>query len=272
MGTTDIAQQIEDYFYQHQNHVNLIKFSLNDPIFSNFTFIFEWCSPQNKIVVPYEHDHLFLTGIRHNINGHILHYDIMVEYAEKFNIEYVTKSSLYEQKGLVNLLDKVKHVDNDKTEGVVIRFSTNGNMIKIKSDLYVRMHNAKEDILFEKNVLKMILNKTIDDVKPLLSREILDKLNKYQDNVMEGIHNTALNIISLIDKNQTKKEFAISSLQKIKKINGFYPSIIFDMYDSNDFSNAFVIEKLINIILKYCNSSTQVEQIKTLIGNVVWKL
>jgi hypothetical protein len=38
----------------------------------DYTPIFEWCSPRNKIVLAYEQDLLVLTAIRHNRTGILL--------------------------------------------------------------------------------------------------------------------------------------------------------------------------------------------------------
>lgn len=65
-------------------------------------------------------------------------------------------------------------------EGYVISFE-DGHKIKLKADEYVQIHNAKEKIQYDRNIIKMVLNNTIDDVYSHLDemdRNNVDKIQK----------------------------------------------------------------------------------------------
>ena len=145
-------------------------------------------------------------------------------------------------------------------EGVVVRFE-NGHMIKIKSEWYIAIHKAKENLLFEKNVIKMILEEKVDDILPYLPESDVDRINAYKENLLNNIdrnvmlcHN-ALNEASGYDK----KHFAVNIAPKL------HPWLRVACFASwNDPSK--LRDLMIVNILKKCGSQTDVDSIRDIIG------
>jgi hypothetical protein len=143
-------------------------------------------------------------------------------------------------------------------EGVVVKMA-DGRMCKIKSDVYCHRHKAKDLIAFEKNVLKMILESTIDDIKPALDEFDLDRVNKYETSVLVNINkfkaevsDTFNRIVSTIGENDRAK---FAYIVKEYPFSGIY----FAMYSGKQFNyNEF--------ILKHCSSYTEVEKVRYIIG------
>jgi hypothetical protein len=69
--------------------------------------------------------------------------------------------------------------DESGKEGYVVRFD-NGHAVKIKCDWYVRLHGAIESLVYEKDVLSLIIHDNIDDVIPVLMDGDRDHLIDYQ--------------------------------------------------------------------------------------------
>ena len=55
----------------------------------------------------------------------------------------------------------------EDAEGFVIAFE-NGHRVKIKADQYVRIHKTIDRIVFDRNIVNLIINEEVDDVMPML--------------------------------------------------------------------------------------------------------
>jgi RNA ligase len=247
MGTTDVAKQADNFIQNKSNYYDFFVFCQ----INNLTPIFEWCSNQQKIVLDYE-DQLILTAIRHLHGGEYVSYDKMKQYANEHELP------------VVGVLDKnvIDIKDDIDCEGIVVRFD-NGNMIKVKTEWYTFRHNAKESVQYEKNILKMIFDNTIDDVVPFLSDEDANKILKYQTEVL---HNIFVYVTHLEDDiveclkwpNTNKRDFAINHAYKF---NSFDKIIAFQYFDNKDIYN-----HAINQLTKYTNTATKIENIRHIIG------
>jgi RNA ligase len=86
MGITEVAEAADKFMI-----ANPIRFSglLSTLPVEEYTYIFEYVGPNNKIVLNYSEEDLILTAIRHNYNGTYIFYDEMVKLAEAFNVPVV---------------------------------------------------------------------------------------------------------------------------------------------------------------------------------------
>lgn len=72
-------------------------------------------------------------------------------------------------------------------EGFVISFE-DGHKIKLKADEYVQIHNAKEKIQYDRNVIKMVLDNTIDDVFSHLDEIDRNRVDTLQQKFWDYFH------------------------------------------------------------------------------------
>lgn len=108
----------------------------------DYTPIFEYCSPRNKIVLHYPNDQLVLTSIRHNATGDYVLYPRMQQSAEEYGVA-VTSAWSGTHGGLADMMSKFKA--QELVEGFVIRFD-DGRMYKVKTDWYFeRAHKQQQD-------------------------------------------------------------------------------------------------------------------------------
>jgi T4 RnlA family RNA ligase len=109
------------------------------------TFIFEYTSPNNRVVTPYQEDKMYLLGARHNVRGNEFKSSALCWAHEMQRVGLnVAKpktfkfSSEEEMKQFVNSLDGLQ-------EGVVAHDLKNDIRVKLKAEQYVAIHRLRGD-------------------------------------------------------------------------------------------------------------------------------
>jgi len=241
--------------------VDVVKFCIKW-ILKGYSPIFEFCSPKCKIILDYNKEKITLLGLRNIIDGSYISYDDLPFHCEKESINYVKDlSKTLKYSSAKELISQVESITG--IEGVVLRFD-DGKMFKVKTKWYQMVHKSKMSIqwtsLSEGNVWKIVLDKTIDDVLPVLNNDedrekLIDFSNRlwnavykkidwienfvkeksvkfperkvFFDYISQEIKNQNLKIIILrnLDKKSVKQEvikfLKMKSIQKIKEAKEF---------------------------------------------------
>ncbi len=199
--TSDVAVIAQQWYGQHKNYINFAQ----EISSLNCTPTFEFTSPNNRIVLPYVKDEMTLLHIRHNFTGEYWNQSQLEEISNHFNIKLV-ESILVED--IFQFLKEYKDVKG--VEGWVIQFN-NGNMIKLKTEEYLKSHRLITFIR-ERDIAEMILDEKLDDVKSeMIERNIsLSKLEAVEHRVLEIIRELEFEVEKVYneDKNLSRKEFA----------------------------------------------------------------
>ncbi len=148
-----------------------------------FTPIFEWVSPQDRIVIDYGQSNLILTGLRNNFTGKYFDYLPMKSYAEDFGIPVVNANIV--SGNLQSIISDIR--GEEDSEGYVIRFEGSGHMAKVKNEWYIQIHSAKELVTNDRLVVHAIFDENLDDLKSLLPSEDLDRVNRLEKVVTENL-------------------------------------------------------------------------------------
>ncbi len=139
--------------------------------------VFEYVSPDNKIVLSYGDTDLVLLQLRDNKTGKYLRIEDYSDVLEGVTIVETETHTLEE------LLD-LRQTMVDK-EGWVIQF-TNGKMVKLKTEWYINLHGLFTETLERENlILGMIFKDTIDDAMSYLGDDVTS--NEKRDNISEII-------------------------------------------------------------------------------------
>lgn len=146
-------------------------------ITAGFTPLFEWCSPQDRIVVEQPEPKLVLIGIRHMLFGHYISYDDMKLYASSFNVP-VVRVETYNP----NTLSQIARQEG--FEGFVLRDENSGYMEKIKTDWYCLRHKARSGLVWEKDVVAMVLESKFDDVRQFFSVSENAEIDRYSQELL----------------------------------------------------------------------------------------
>lgn len=190
MGRTDVARKAE-------RHLTLgVSLGCRAAMKRmQFTPIFEFTAPDNRIVVRYEDSGLTLLALRHMVTGEYAPAEWAVDCAASMGIPLVTHHPSTHTTGQA-FADYARAVTG--FEGFVVRFD-NGLWVKAKGEDYVLKHRAKDSVLQEKNVLALILSGGIDDVLPLLDTADRDNVERYRDAVSIGMTKVAHDLRNHVD-------------------------------------------------------------------------
>jgi RNA ligase len=180
----------------------------NREVAMNYTPIFEFTSPKNRIVLAYQEPRLTLLAIRDNKDGRYVPHDCMVDLAAKAGIPFVGHRSC-EWGSVLDFADYVR--DRRGIEGYVVRFDC-GRTVKLKCLDYVTKHRAKSQICAEKNVLLLVVSRRLDDLLPLLDEHDREHVEHYAADVDRGIREMVAVVESRLEagKGMDQKEFALT--------------------------------------------------------------
>jgi RNA ligase len=255
MGITDIGRQAGAFVErveteqpdEYKGYTQLAKALYHD----NLTPIFEYMGPGNRIVISYEHENMTLLAVRHNVTGEYKSFAYLEDIANEFDVPVVRP---YEG-SISNMRDKTD------IEGVVVRF-TDGHMIKVKTDWYCAIHKAKEHLLFEKNVLKMILEDKLDDVIPHLMEDDRKRIEDYKTKVLTRVNSieTSIRLCMTVTRHDgvSRKDFALTTNH-----TKFMKTLMFVCWDKKDTE---IREEVIRALLKHVGSQSEVDGIREYIG------
>ena len=226
MGATDVAKPVSEFVGRNPEY---IKFAV-EAIDNGWTPIFEWCSRKQRIVLDYKEDQLILTAMRHIKSGSYMNFDDMESiYAIPNDIPVVRRFE--PQTDMKAFLEYVR--DLEDLEGFVVRFD-DGHMLKLKCHWYIQIHKAKEAILQDRNIVELILEEHLDDVKVHLPAEDRDRLTIFEHEINKAINERARLIAGLLSTLRfdriDRKTFA---LEYADKCNQFSRAIVFKNYESD---------------------------------------
>jgi T4 RnlA family RNA ligase len=134
----------------------------------NHTPIFEFTSPENRVVISYGDKPKFtLLAIRDNESGKFLPREDVEIISGMYQVDLVElhplKSLGVEMK---NLLEDMKSQKN--FEGYVIHFLESDLFVKVKTPWYLLEHMVRTDLRF-RDVAKLVIEEMIDDMKSRVS-------------------------------------------------------------------------------------------------------
>jgi RNA ligase len=151
---SDVAVAALAYIRANQKYYDFIKHCAD----LDLTPIFEYTSPNNRIVLRYDDEKMTLLHVRHNITGEYHTPAESAALAQSFDIP-VNVPLFGKGFDLAELLTSLNTVEG--IEGYVIQFS-NGEMVKVKTRWYVNLHHAVTFVR-ERDIARLVLSEKIDD-------------------------------------------------------------------------------------------------------------
>jgi RNA ligase len=257
MGVTEVSMQAEEFVAIRSEYQDLAKFLIS----INCTPIFEWCSNKQRIVIDHPEDNLVLLHIRENVTGKYWPRNQVERLASFRSIPTVRTWSSIDYTS-VELLEHIRNLED--AEGVVIQFK-NGDMVKMKSDWYVRIHKAKDKISDDRRILECILENEIDDLLPILSDYDVNRIRELEHNFLDAIAESSEivmdEIVRIRNDDVSRKYFALT--------NGFNPAIrsaIFNFWDKQTILKTDVHHFFIELVKKNMSSGLKFETFRNMIG------
>lgn len=230
-GLTDVAQTVEELFFprktsSYDDYCLLAGLCMR----TGFTPIFEYTSPHNRIVIPYETPMLTLLAIRHNNTGVYMERIAVERYARKYGIP-VVRNFLTDPETMIS---RAREFTDE--EGIVVQFD-HGLMIKVKADEYVIKHRAVSDLDSKKKVLAVVFSDTVDDFLPLVGEIDRSELLAFRDDVNRQIRFMvdAMEAIVKDHGHLPRKEYAELIFENV---SNKFTSVAFAAYDKKDIREA----------------------------------
>jgi hypothetical protein len=138
-----------------------------------YTYVFELVSRYNRIVVDYPEPRVYLLAVRHLLTGEEVD-------PESACIQHVRRPRTWALKDAAAVEAFVNTMNPAELEGVVVCDSKFRRM-KIKSMAYVLAHRSKDAVsASSRNALEAIILEKIDDVIPLVPKDVGEKMLKMQ--------------------------------------------------------------------------------------------
>lgn len=259
MGITEVSMSAEVFVARHPHYYKFFEHCRQN----NVTPIFEYCSDRHQIVVSHPVDRLVLIAVRDTITGTYHSYDSMIELGGQFNIE-VVRTYPGSVDSMKSLISSVK--EETEGEGWIIRFD-NGHMVKMKNDAYLRMHRAIDNLRFERNLVDIILNNNLDDIKGRLPDHKRDRVIKYEKSFWNDFNRTEEDLLTEFrlyeSQYEDKASFAKSKSNDLSK---FRKMVMFELWKGRT-----IREILIDHMLFYIHTNTKFDAIKpNIIPNANW--
>jgi T4 RnlA family RNA ligase len=171
---------------------------------NNYTPMFEYVSPTNRIVIPYNKQDLIYLGSRNMKTGELI----------KFNNENIKQP--------INYADKFKNIDDivnycgvsDKMEeGFVVHFN-NTEIVKIKTRKYIDLHHTISSVTNEKYLASVILHEEMDDLISLLPSEFHEFVNNFKTKLVKHYNHIIHEATKFyeLNKNLEQKQYALLAL------------------------------------------------------------
>jgi RNA ligase len=224
MGATEVAEPVEDFVLLNENYSQFARFIIR----RGYTPIFEWCSRKQRIVLDYKEDQLILTAIRDLTTGRYMSLDLVTNTADLYFIP--TVRAFEPQSDMKSFIEYVRLLED--REGFVVRFS-DGHMLKLKCDWYVQIHKAKEKILQDRNIVELILDDKLDDVKAHLPQEDRDRLTRFEAYfnlaVTDVVYMLANDLDWIREENIDRKTFALEHAKTYR--DPYIPTLIFKNFE-----------------------------------------
>jgi RNA ligase len=204
MGHTDVAKQAQQW--AEQNNTRLLEYS-EKLLIGGITPIFEWTSPQNRIVIAYPKSALYLTGARFTVSGEYL------DFCELRHIAQWCDVSLASQRPSPNTVEELaESIRGLKDEEGVVVCCDDGHRVKIKAEDYVLKHKIMAEVAQERHFARAVLEGKSDDIMALMSKDVALSYEKYQQALHTSMQLQAHEIQASVDwadyKEWTHKHFA----------------------------------------------------------------
>ena len=227
------------------------------------TPIFEWCSPEDRIVLGHRQDDLILTAARSIHAGHYMPWPELERLAADWSLPLMTAHPVAVEDPHA-FIEQIRALE--ETEGRVVRFAE-GEMLKLKTESYALRHSLLANIASERFAVKIVLQGRDDDARAMLPPLQAAALAAYASAVQSGLRATAARLQAFVEaararSGDDKKAFALAVQAELPvRLRG--PAF-------KVWLGAESLAAVIETALKGLRSQTAVDAARPLWGDAVW--
>lgn len=178
------------------------------------TVTFEYTSPDNRIVLPYNDHELRVLGARSNLDGSY------VDYEELYDVfgDYMVDDHTHAVDDPAEFVETIPEMTG--IEGFVIGLAS-GQRIKIKTTEYLTLHRAKDSINSNKRLFEAALNDCTDDLRSLFveDEQTIQKITEMEQLVGAVYNRLVKNVETYYNTNKEldRKSYAIKGQQELDR-------------------------------------------------------
>ena len=251
LGETDVAAGAARFVADRPQFIRLA----DELLSAGANPIFEWCSPENRVVVEHGEPVLTLLAIRDLLPGTYWPFASVREAAARAGVPIVTawEGLDPDPQTLPQQLDSLTG-----REGIVLRFD-DGHMLKLKTPWYLRIHGVLERLSREPDAVEILLNGNMDDVLPFLPAVDSQALRRFAGELDAGLASSAERLKQKLAELQAR----YPSRKEIALALGKDPDapFIFRMLGGAD-----ALPLVRDHVLRECHSAPRLEAARRLFG------
>ena len=158
--------------------------------------------------------------------------------------------------------------DLQGVEGFVIAWN-DGYRVKIKAEEYLRIHKTKDAISLEKNIISLLVNEQMDDVKAFMLPDDRKRVEDFETDFWIGVNQVVKSYDHYFDTvvahGLDRKRYALEWMPTIKAQDQFAPGIVFGRFDGK---NTRIM--VLDIIKRSTGSQTKIDEARHLWGSFRW--
>ena len=197
---SDVAKNMQQIY---ETWDQKIKDFLIHLLYEGYTPLYEYVSPNNRIVLEYEKEDLILLCLRNIETGEY------TGFSTAYMFEVASPEVIEKPKTLQDLIDWVVKRENE--EGYVISNFDGSTVLKLKTPWYLSRHHAVSAISM-KELIKLILDEKIDDVISTLREMKMDRQIEVMDDIIREVNLMLLNYIE--DSKRCLQYFSESEVER----------------------------------------------------------
>jgi hypothetical protein len=171
---------------------------------------------------------------------------------------------------IANPKEFMEYVRNLKdAEGFVIAWDS-GYRVKIKAEEYLLFHKTKDNLSMEKNVVAMLVDEKVDDLKSFMLTEDRERVEQFEAAFWTGLNETIMEYERfyaerVVARNLDKKRFALEMLPDLKKTDPFINNMVFGQFEGREVRNM-----VLDLVRKNLSTQTKVDSVRRLWKNAKW--
>lgn len=207
------AYMARDYLTRHPNFVRELQLMVDN----GFTVNMEYVGPDNRIVLPYHEEYMFVLNVRHVTSGEYMPRDDLAAFRlirERLIREHIDEVKL-KHRTVSNFIESVP--DQTDIEGFVLT-TNSGQRIKIKTTEYTTKHRAKDDVFNDNALYEAVIHEQCDDLRALFTEDqtALDRINRFEQEIFHNLRSVIAQVDKYFEDNRelSRKEYAIKAKEE----------------------------------------------------------
>jgi RNA ligase len=202
-----------------------------------YTACLEWCSPNNRVVLPYQEEQLIMLHVRDNTDG---------EYVDFRSVPVLANNAddTIQVSHPASFIEMIPYMEG--IEGYILVLNNPYQRIKMKTHWYLVQHRAKDSVNSDRRLFEAVVCDAHDDLRSLFHDDewVLGRIQWMEDLVGHEFNHMVSSVEAFYEANNhlSRKDYAIKGQQEIEK--KFWFSLAMNLYlgKTNDYK-AFMMSK-----------------------------